>query len=691
MTIPNRYFTDLDYATAVSIAADDEMPVRSVAVPKFKRMLVSEVRNAIGVFTVDARNYANLNAAVAAMTLTSGSVVVSGAAISLTGNLTVPSNVGIIVTPGGSINQGIHPLAINGPFEAPLCRVFFGTGAVTFAAGAVKETYPEWWGAVGDGSTDSTSAIQAAINAYTRTKINVGSWKITASLTGVASGILYGDGYGSIIEQASADTGSISLANGMSVSYLHLMGSPGTGTAQVISTPYIGANYLNRTTADAEWQGARATIAHCIIENGPGDAIGAGPFQKIHDNVIMNCGNEGIINGGDYAEIWNNRISGTTSWGIDINASYNKIEGNILISCGNYAVQPDSGGIVLACHTNSAGMYGNKVINNTINGSTSTGIMLISPTGQNYSMTDILVANNTVLSTCSACAGGGGMIVVTDLSTSGNTATVIKVIGNTLDTAGSTAYGIRFWGVKDGTIAFNHITNTPNIPIYIAAGTLPAKNVLIQGNQVSEFLGNGIGTSAGVSIQIVANKISDSNNTAPYSCIKVSGDTGDVVADNEAIGDTTYGTGIYVNTGSNHITVRGNSVSTCLTAIYYCAAATASITGNDLSNGNITAFSSGGSLAGVSIKNNMGYNPVGMLAYSGGSPNVPTSGSYLQNTYGFDVEVAISGGAVTVVTLGTDSSHARDITATGGIFLVPAGTYIKLTYSVTPTWEWYGL
>ena len=69
---------------------------------------------------------------------------------------------------------GAGTLTFSGTFEAGLYQVFssFASGNVTFSSGSVKEVYPQWWGATAGLTSDSSSAITAALAAFGQVKIN---------------------------------------------------------------------------------------------------------------------------------------------------------------------------------------------------------------------------------------------------------------------------------------------------------------------------------------------------------------------------------------------------------------------------------------------------------------------------------------------------------------------------------------
>lgn len=66
------------------------------------------------------------------------------------------------------------------------------------------------------------------------------------------------------------------------------------------------------------------------------------------------------------------------------------------------------------------------------------------------------------------------------------------------------------------------------------------------------------------------------------------------------------------------------------------------------------------------------------------APSVPATTVALQNPFWRDAKVTLTGGTVTVVSIG----GVTEATTTGGTFIVPTGASITLTYSAAPTWSW---
>jgi hypothetical protein len=93
-------------------------------------------------------------------------MIVGPATFTSSVNLNVPANVALMLLEGAliSMNTGTT-LTIRGPMQgSSLSQHFTGAGSISFLTTLVPEVYPQWWGATGNGSTDDTSAIQAAYN-----------------------------------------------------------------------------------------------------------------------------------------------------------------------------------------------------------------------------------------------------------------------------------------------------------------------------------------------------------------------------------------------------------------------------------------------------------------------------------------------------------------------------------------------
>jgi len=114
-------------------------------------------------------NYgATLQDAITAIGTTNKTILrVPTGAWAITADLTIPANITVKVEMGAVVDiADAKTLTINGSLDAGPYRIFSwtGTGKVVFAATSPQvDLLPEWWGAVGDNSTDDLAAFKAAV------------------------------------------------------------------------------------------------------------------------------------------------------------------------------------------------------------------------------------------------------------------------------------------------------------------------------------------------------------------------------------------------------------------------------------------------------------------------------------------------------------------------------------------------
>lgn len=137
---------------------------------------------------IRASDYSSLALAVAAISSSSRTLVISST-LTVSSNLTIPSNITLQFLRNGRINfSGSSVLTINGSIQAGLYQIFGTSGGTVTMGQMVEQVYPQWWGAVADGSTDDTTAIQSAINSLGASTyggvvyLPVGQYKITSAL-----------------------------------------------------------------------------------------------------------------------------------------------------------------------------------------------------------------------------------------------------------------------------------------------------------------------------------------------------------------------------------------------------------------------------------------------------------------------------------------------------------------------------
>lgn len=521
------------------------------------------------------------------------------------------------------------------------------------------------YGAIGDGVTDDTAAIQTAL---------------TAAPAGAI--ILFPDAIFAVKGPLNVTTAKVQIV--------------GPGTLRNINPSLTSATfvYLLEIKADdviidgltmdnptyATWigainiQGNRCTVEGCRID---GFTEGIQSTQngyvgcKAVSNQVTNVVGVASENIGDgicfltpQSIIADNFITckagtdGRVGACIDTAGNYSTVTGNVIqgpfrrsVHCelspettisGNSCTGATQWGII--CQSSDCTVTGNTVQTPAASPGPLGAGTIVAGIHSNQSAVDITVTDNVVIS------GGAGQGIVLY-------GTRFVISDNVITGAASSLTNAIYAQGTDFSVSGNKVDagvcSSDGIYCYSCPG------VRVIGNTVERTLASGINVSNSIKAAIMGNL---AKNCANYGIIAQNASDDAIIEGNHCYDDQTtktqlYGVDIYA---SNNPRIIGNNVV-----------------------GNLTGgVGYGGTVNTPNAAFNAGYNPRGALT----APGVPASGTVLTNTFDVQVRVAVSGGTVSQIAI-----NGANTGLISGMFVLSPGETITLTYSAAPTWIWQGL
>ncbi len=188
-----------------------------------------------------------------------GVLVTTSITLTSTLDVTLP----LWILPCGEIITNGNTLLIDKDFEAGSYQVFNSAiNEVLFAEGSVERVLPQWFGAIGDDSTDCTSSINNALASLKVSGGNVffpaGTYKILGPLNSYSNVSLFGTGDGSIIKSGFSLLQGQSLVNfiGTETTSTTLTANTGIGSrvVQVVDTSiFVVDAYVYLLSASDTW------------------------------------------------------------------------------------------------------------------------------------------------------------------------------------------------------------------------------------------------------------------------------------------------------------------------------------------------------------------------------------------------------------------------------------------------------
>jgi parallel beta-helix repeat protein len=255
-----------------------------------------------------------------------------------------------------------------------------------------------------------------------------------------------------------------------------------------------------------------------------------------------------------------------------------------------------------------------------------------------------------------------------------------RVAGNSVDPQAATNQQIN--GAGSWTLGGNCICLTS------------CQKCVVEGNACQEGTGNGIRLDTGSKWNTIAHNEVHSLVSAS-AAIKL-----DTATENEVVGNIVdapiaESTGTTVNGAdynryiANKFTLASQSISRANSSV-----ASSPYTGNHSIFKDNTCTPDGNGYTGTAYTQatsggtgaNGGCNPVGPLP----APAIPATTVAVQNLFGVEAIVSVTGGTVTAIAVGNTAGATTNTGLTSGPIRLKPNQWIALTYSVAPTWTWYG-
>ena len=225
-----------------------------------------------------------------AITAANGKTLILDSSISISDNLTITNTISLVAENTCTITVASgKKLIINAPFSAGLFKVFDGAGTVVFGNGATDAVYPEWWGAVADGTTNCSPAVTAAILSL----LDVDSKAITLNW---ASGHYYLDSQVPINFTNYGNSAGIRFQGTTALSNYNQKGTVITGKSAIDSMFVFKADTLGTTYFYSFECQNISFISGSLGTTGPKSALlSLGGGQSSRPFIVKNCYFKGFL------------------------------------------------------------------------------------------------------------------------------------------------------------------------------------------------------------------------------------------------------------------------------------------------------------------------------------------------------------------------------------------------------------